>query len=406
MSAQARFTDPYVSQLPNAQKRRGELLVLFSFVVGGLLCLVAVMTIILGTGIMAPWLGGAGVAMLVAPRFMLRGASIGTIAHLTNLALMTGATAVTPYIGGIYSVTMPALLLIPLWAAFLVNLRAAVLWTLACAAIVGTFAALEVLGVEFVHIIPESRRPISYGLCLLIVFVGVLLFARSYVTYRKEAGEQLQRAVELAEMLVRLKDVEHSIRRASVALSPGDEGLTDQMTRRAESGRQATGRAFQSVDAILMHYDHLEAVVEQLVMSSENIASLLEANKKIGRRLEILSLSAALEAAKVDEDAFGLVAAEIGRVTKAANTEFGRMNEVAGSFAGALGRLHALHMESEALAGDVRSRMRQSRNTFEELEQLVRQVVAAAQDMQAETDSHLLDVREIAKKAQGFSKEL
>lgn len=378
----------------------------FGAVVGGSLAFVGLAALGLGTWELTPWLSGAGLMVALAPHMLRRGVPLARIAHLVNFALLIAATAVTPFIGGIYSVTIPGLALLPLLTAFMIGARAATQWALACGLVVAVFTGIEYAGVQFHHIIPESRRPLSYGFSLLIVFAGVTLFARSYAHFRQQAELRLAQAAKLASMLHRLAGVEASVRRAVDTLSASQGGLPFAVNSHARDGRRATGEAADSVARLLFQHEHLAELVEQLVMTSESINSLLAANKRIGRRLEVLSLNASLEAAKVDEAAFGLVAAEIGRVTAAATEEFVRMERVAASFGSFLQRVQELQQDSSGLTEDVRDRMSHSQALFAELATLSSQLVSAANTLKSESGNHLTAVREAVSQARGLETNL
>lgn len=392
----------FVANVPPVDRRRAELLVTFSFVCGVFLLLLATAALILGTIPLVPTLGGVSVMLFACPFALQRGARMDVLGHVVSLGLFVGHCGASSYLGGVYSPTLAAIVLLPFWAAFIIGIRAAVLWTVACCLAVAVFAVLAVAGTEFPTIIPESRRPISFGLAFVFTYIGCLLFARAYVAYRAASQVQLGRAAELARMLEQLAQLEESVARAAGAFSPGSDGLTDAMTRRTEAGHQANQVAFRSVDRILAHYDRLAAMLKRLLDRHQSISDLLEASKRIGKRLEILSLSASLEAAKVDEAAFGLVANEIGRVTAAANSDLAQMRVVADAFADELLGLREINDDSHDLASEVRERMADSDAMFGELAHLVREVTTAARELESETGRQLAEVRRLVDQARGL----
>lgn len=394
-----RYVEPFIRHLPPSERRKGELLVLFSALIGTSLAVIVIVTFIGGTEQMAPYMGTSAVVAYAAPWLLRRGMGIRAITHVLAVGTVGGVASVTPYIGGVYSVTLPTLVLIPLLTAFLAGFRAALVWTGICAAIVIAFIALEVAGHRWEHIIPEGRRPISHGLSLLVVFAGVTLFCRDYVRYRVEAGERLRRAADLADMLARLAELEQSVRSAASAFSQGEAGLADRMGQQTELGRRASMLAFDSVGRMLEHREDVLSVVGELLASKEAIDELIAATTRLGRRLELLGLNASLEAAKANEPAFGLVAGEIRRVTASTFNELDRMEVATRTIGDALGQLQILNEDHEVFAEEVRGRMGENAHVFDELTKLIGRVMEATKILESEATGHLDAVRGIAQKA-------
>lgn len=255
-----------------------------------------------------------GAAMLLWPQVLRWTGSLTLAASgvCGGYIILVAASAILS--GGIFGVTLPALLIIPFAAVFWTRDKAAIGWTFLASTVVAGFAVAQAVGIEVsTGGMPQDIGQLINPAAIMANLWLCWLLASAHVRHSNELEARLASIDSFQEAANDVSELAVALQGKLSNFSESD-GAAAALNRQVDYAVTRARAAESHLERVNDSIDELDELDEQLITDGAGFKQYGTRLKKIRRRLEVVRLEASLQAVSQKDSRLLVVADELQRV--------------------------------------------------------------------------------------------